>query len=110
MLTSAREVTWRSEVPPKPCWANSSSAAPRMRSLVENRVVVDICCNRVGEAGSNVCLDARAIRAGGQTGAVNAPPDPIELLPAKSAKPASHRGFLHANLRSEERRVGKECR
>src|SRR3546814_14385877 len=36
MLTSARLVTWRREVPLKPCWANSSSAAPRMRSLVEN--------------------------------------------------------------------------
>ena len=35
MLTSARLVTWRSDVPEKPNWANSSSAAPRMRSFVE---------------------------------------------------------------------------
>src|SRR3546814_19256669 len=39
MLTSARLVTWRREVPLKPCWANSSSTAPRMRSLVENWVL-----------------------------------------------------------------------
>src|SRR5699024_4092170 len=50
------------------------------------------------EGGSNVCLDARAIRASGQTNPVNGPWNPIELFPAKSAKPASHRGFLDANL------------
>src|SRR3546814_17991702 len=52
MLTSARLVTWRREVPLKPCWANSSSAAPSMRALVENWVLA------IGspEDESNACL------------------------------------------------------
>src|SRR5688500_7035727 len=40
MLTSARLVTWRSDVPANPYCANSSSAAPRMRSLALKWVVV----------------------------------------------------------------------
>src|SRR5690606_1754421 len=101
MLTSARAVTWRSEVPEKPCWANSSSAAPRIRSLVEN------CCPGAAMLSAPRLIKRRSIKrlfdlspgpfrtqippccVGAQSGRITA---------ALSAKPASARGFFHVNL------------
>src|SRR5690606_29972256 len=97
MLTSARLVTWRREVPPKPCWAKSSSAAPRIRSLVENWVL----------AMWRGCLLNQTL-----VWILGAPPGPVNgrreasentcrpcirsvrITPALSAKPAPRRGFF----------------
>src|SRR5690606_4896174 len=84
MFTSAWLVTWRSEVPAKPYWANSSSAAPRIRSLVE-KAVEDMSAG-CRHAESNDCLMLRPAVIGRQSDA--------RISRAMSAKPAPRRGFF----------------